>query len=295
MLRLRLILACLLVPAANAAAQLVPRLDLVGSRASDGVVTTPRLSSGAARRFGELVLSLSASTRAGRVTNLQEHRREEIVSYTHFDTLRGIWDTVRTSVLHADTTRTVQTRHWSELEAMLSWGGERSRIVTSVSVTARPRINNVPGAAWVSTDLALRLAAPISLVVGASSGGRSRDIAREGQARSLHFGLRLAPRFRREKAALPAAIYLAPVGAGSYRVDLRMPNVERVELSGDFTDWKPVALTRTGPALWTVTLPMRAGTHRLNIRVNGGDWVAPPGLVVMRDDFAGEVGVVVVQ
>jgi hypothetical protein len=291
--RLGLVLACLLVPVANAAAQLVPRLDLVGSRVSDGLVSAPRLSSGAARRFGDLVLSLSASERAGRVTSLQEHRREEIVAYTRFDTLTGIWDTVRTSVVHADTARTVQLRHWSELEAMLSW--ERSRFVTSLAVSARPRINNVPGAAWVSADLALRLAAPISLVLGASSGGRSRDITGQAQTRALHFGLRLAPRFRREEQVLPAAIYLAPVGTGSYRIDLRMPNVERVELSGDFTDWKPVALTRIGPALWTVTLPMRAGTHRLNIRVNGGAWVAPPGLVAMRDDFAGEVGVVVVQ
>jgi hypothetical protein len=279
------------MPVANAAAQLMPRLDLVGSRVSDGVVTTPRLSSGAARRFGDLVLSLSASERAGRVTSFQEHTREETVWHTRFDTLSGVWDTVQTSVLHTDTARTVRMRYWSELEAMLSW--ERSRFVTSVAVSARPRINSVPGSAWVSADLALRLAAPISLVVGASSG--SRDVAGRLQMRAFHFGVRLAPRFRHEEPALRSAIYLAPVGAGTYRVDLRLPNVERVELSGDFTDWKPVALTKVGPALWTVTLPMRAGTHRLNIRVDGGAWVAPPGLVAMRDDFAGEVGVVVLQ
>jgi hypothetical protein len=31
------------------------------------------------------------------------------------------------------------------------------------------------------------------------------------------------------------------------------------------------------------------------VRVDGGSWVAPPGLTTMSDDFAGEVGLLVIE
>jgi len=31
------------------------------------------------------------------------------------------------------------------------------------------------------------------------------------------------------------------------------------------------------------------------VRLNGGPWVAPPGLSTVRDEFGGEVGLLVVQ
>jgi hypothetical protein len=33
----------------------------------------------------------------------------------------------------------------------------------------------------------------------------------------------------------------------------------------------------------------------LNVRVDGGSWIVPPGLTTMSDDFAGEVGVLVIE
>jgi hypothetical protein len=53
-------------------------------------------------------------------------------------------------------------------------------------------------------------------------------------------------------------------------------------------------MTRDGDR-WVVDVAALAGLHRANIRVNGGRWTSPPGLASMDDDFAGEVGIFVVQ
>jgi hypothetical protein len=42
-------------------------------------------------------------------------------------------------------------------------------------------------------------------------------------------------------------------------------------------------------------LVIAPGVHRVNIRVDGGAWRPPPGLSVVRDEFGGEVGLLVVR
>jgi len=36
-----------------------------------------------------------------------------------------------------------------------------------------------------------------------------------------------------------------------------------------------------------------AGTHEIGVRVNGGAWRAPPGLVLIADELGGQVGLLV--
>ncbi|MGH7720774.1 MAG: glycogen-binding domain-containing protein [Gemmatimonadaceae bacterium] len=81
---------------------------------------------------------------------------------------------------------------------------------------------------------------------------------------------------------------------GGYTFSVHAPRARRVELMGDFTDWRPVALARGGGGLWAVTLPVAPGTHRVNVRVNGGSWLVPPGATAVKDEFNGLVGVIIV-
>lgn len=67
-----------------------------------------------------------------------------------------------------------------------------------------------------------------------------------------------------------------------------------VEVMADFTDWLPTALQPAGPDLWSLTLPIAPGRHRLNVRVNGGPWGVPAGTTPVADDFQGIVGAVVI-
>lgn len=72
---------------------------------------------------------------------------------------------------------------------------------------------------------------------------------------------------------------------------------QSVEITGDFTNWVPVRLTPTSGATdsWSVTLPINGGKYEMNIRINGGSWTVPPGLLSMHDEFGGSVGLLVMQ
>lgn len=79
-------------------------------------------------------------------------------------------------------------------------------------------------------------------------------------------------------------------------IRIHAPSAQRVEIIGDFTTWQPVSLTPASEAgWWTVTLPIAAGTYEMNIRIDGGAWLVPPGLTSLLDEDGGVVGVLEVQ
>ena len=63
---------------------------------------------------------------------------------------------------------------------------------------------------------------------------------------------------------------------GSARITLGGLDAAAVELMGDFTGWEPIALVRSGQSEWTATVPIPAGIHRVNLRVDGGQWIVQP-------------------
>jgi hypothetical protein len=69
----------------------------------------------------------------------------------------------------------------------------------------------------------------------------------------------------------------------------------RVEIASDVSGWLPVLLTPAGADAWTVTLPVTPGLHRLNVRLDGGDWLVPGGLTPVADEFGGSVGLFVAR
>ncbi len=74
------------------------------------------------------------------------------------------------------------------------------------------------------------------------------------------------------------------------------PQALTVEISGDFTDWQPVPLSRD-PAdheSWVGTFRISSGMHRINVRRDGGPWLVPGGTRRTPDDYDGEVGIFIV-
>ena len=96
-------------------------------------------------------------------------------------------------------------------------------------------------------------------------------------------------------AATISGLSVSSLGGSRFELSIIAPRARRVEITGDFTNWKPLALTRAADGRWTTTLALPAGTHRINARVDNGSWVVPPGLTTMSDDFAGEVGLLVIE
>jgi hypothetical protein len=80
--------------------------------------------------------------------------------------------------------------------------------------------------------------------------------------------------------------------ARTIRIHVR--HAEHVEISADFTDWQVVSLEHQNGDEWEVVLPISTGVHRINLRIDGGGWIVPPGLPAEADDFNGVVGLLIV-
>ncbi len=68
-----------------------------------------------------------------------------------------------------------------------------------------------------------------------------------------------------------------------------------VEISGDFTGWTPMSLQRAGEGTWTGRVKLAPGKYEMNVRVDGGAWIVPPGLLPLKDEFGGSVGLLVLE
>lgn len=264
------------------------------------VVEQPRVETGGWRRFGNLVLTISAARRNAHWASMSRFSRTITGKIAVFDTVRGTWDSIPQTRTFDDSARIDAQHRWAETEAGLAWEGRK--IAVALAMGGRLASHGVPAGTWGSANLAVRLASPVSLVVGAGTASSAR-FALDGEHRYVTLGLRLRP----TSSSVPTADHAPPrmatvsafvvdsLGAGRYRLTIDAPRARRVELTGDFTNWKPVQLSREVDGRWALTLALSAGTHRLNARVDGGRWIVPPGLTTMSDDFAGEVGLLVID
>ncbi|MEZ4457414.1 MAG: hypothetical protein R2882_12845 [Gemmatimonadales bacterium] len=106
-------------------------------------------------------------------------------------------------------------------------------------------------------------------------------------------GLALAPRRSRTFGSVERRGWFAaePDSAGVV-FHFWLPGIERVELLGDLTDWRPVAMTALGGGRFDLALAVPPGSYLINLRLDGGKPLVPPGLPAVDDGFGGEAGVI---
>jgi hypothetical protein len=282
-----------------------------GSDSSNGSIapTTPRYEYGVWRQIGGAVLSVSVDARAlwgiGTTTRLS--------FATRFDTLR---DSITGAPVgfrtRTDTSRIVAStavqRRSSDAQARIVWA--RGRLALDIAAGQR-LVGFERGTPWARGEATWALDRRMALVAGAGSATAPDAFAAYGALAGadaagghsyLSLGVRVSPRALFTRPRLPAAMRATASrfevrreGEGTYRLVVTAPFARTVELTGDFTAWTPVALVRRGDDRWETTLAMKPGAHHVNIRVDGERWIAPPGTTVAADDFAGTVGVLVVQ
>jgi hypothetical protein len=153
--------------------------------------------------------------------------------------------------------------------------------------------------AWIASRVAIVASAgtyPVDLTQG-FPGGRFASL-------SLRVGARRFPPATssvREIEDLsvvsrgPRRFELKRVGNGMREVRFRASDATTVELMADFTGWTAVRLVNTGDGWWSATLPISPGIHEVNVRIDGGRWITPPGLQSRADEFGGSVGILIVQ
>ena len=82
---------------------------------------------------------------------------------------------------------------------------------------------------------------------------------------------------------------------GTVVLRVRAPNADSVEITGDFTSWTPVRLQPAGDGVWAGSFALVPGQYQMNLRVNGGAWLVPPGLLSLKDEFGGSAGLLVIE
>lgn len=158
-------------------------------------------------------------------------------------------------------------RVWGNL-SVTSWFTSRAGITLSGGSYPIDPTQGFPGGRYVS--LSLRIQHPPRVVHVAST-----DSTVGLEATALRFETE-------QRTGVVTFRVLAPLAAN-------------VELAGDFTNWDPLQMAPAGNGWWTLTRALNPGKYQINLRMNGGKWVVPPGLLGMLDEFGGSVGLLVIE
>lgn len=200
----------------------------------------------------------------------------------------------------ADTLYTSRIRTFRDASFTGAWGTRTTQVSARLGWRSGAGVRNQT---WWIGNAAFRILPAVSATM---SYGRTPSDPLLGMRGGEHttIGLRLdlpshraiARDYREhlEPDAFQPLVEVSREDASRVRVRLVLPNTRRsAVLTGDITDWEPVALTRTEDGRWEAWLTAPKGTYRVNVKLDGGTWIAPPGMTVMDDGFGGKVGLLV--
>lgn len=154
---------------------------------------------------------------------------------------------------------------------------------------------------WANATLALPLRGRTSLELSGGVQPERRELMQRGGA-FAQLGVRIEVGRAEPAPDLPAAssaptLTAEATAAGSYRLRLRVDVRSAVELKGDLTDWQPVRMqpSRRDPGVWEVVIAVAPGLYHVNLRIDGGEWIVPPGLATVPDGFGGDTGLLALR
>ncbi|HMC54795.1 MAG TPA: glycogen-binding domain-containing protein [Gemmatimonadaceae bacterium] len=218
----------------------------------------------------------------------------------------GGWLSLRGGVLAAVANPTSVDDTIRYLDAVLSFDRETARLDIGASLGARAgdRIPILPAnhktwggvaaAYWVTPGTAVVASAgsyPVDFTQG-YPGGRYVSVGIRFALRRIALLSLPAPR----QAASEAVRRFEWRAVGdSIEFRVHAPAALKVEISGDFTTWEPVDLQHSGGGWWVGRLRVLPGTHQMNLRLDGGPWLVPPGLTPITDEFGVASGLLVLE
>ncbi len=91
-----------------------------------------------------------------------------------------------------------------------------------------------------------------------------------------------------------STLSVRPEAQGYVRLIIHVAEARLVEIAGDFTEWQPISLARTSNETWGIVIAIARGVHQMNLRIDGGAWIAPSGTTRINGDYGDEVGTFVV-
>ena len=243
----------------------------------------------------------------------------------------GFWSRIGEDVLMNATFRPTvvdDSVRYTDSEISAQWSGSRVELAASAGARAgrRSRGTTASAGTWGSFNIVAWLTSTLALTGGVGSYPVDLTQGFPG-GRFVSFALRLAvgrvePQGQ-SVSPVPAAPEIATAtatvtttargddrpsrlvddftvgistgAAHSLSIRVHAPSARSVEINADFTDWVPVNMVAMPDGWWMVTLPVRSGTHQVNVRADRGSWEVPPTLPMLRDEFGGSVGLLVVR
>jgi hypothetical protein len=204
---------------------------------------------------------------------------------------------------------------YADAQASLSWKGEAVDLGAILGFRLGNQLTtlNANVKSWASTSAVFWLTPGIGVALAGGNypvdptqgfpGGRFLSLSLR-LAQGRHPGQQVSEQNGQESRlpeVAPSATsgvtgFVASRGAGD-AVTLRVnaSHARSVEVNGDFTNWVPAQLAPAGGGWWSISFPIKNGKYQMNIRVNGGQWIVPPGLLSMVDEFGGTVGLLVIE
>jgi hypothetical protein len=242
-----------------------------------------------ARKSG-MVLSLDLEQRSGL---LPQTTRTPTPAPAPPETTRGVGlgDDVTPS-----TRNTLMRVALTTTRASLQWRADRLELESVAGVT----LSLVsPPRRWAQASAAFQAAPNFSLFATFGSRDPELYLIEPADTPRATFGFRLSD-WRSASLDVPLVARGTATGWRARRMDdrtwsleVRAPGARLVELAGDFTSWEPLALQHVSGDRWTATVLLEAGVHQVNVRLDGGAWMPPPGAPTTADGYGGTTGVLV--
>ena len=187
-------------------------------------------------------------------------------------------------------------RQYADVESSVYWS--RGALALDGMLGTRLSTSYGQRSTWGRAQASWALDEQFALVVAGGTRAPEPAIGRMG-GNFFSFGVRLAsaPWIAHvlHPGARSSASSFGVRAEGRTRVIyVHAPAARTIELMADFTDWQPVQMRHASNDEWELAMPIAPGSHRVNIRVDGGEWSAPPGAGTVQDEFNGVVGLVVV-
>lgn len=190
---------------------------------------------------------------------------------------------------------------YTDAQGALRWDARRIELTLGIGARNGDRIARA-SSAWGSAAATLWLTSHVALVAAGGTypvdytqgypGGRYLSLAvRFGGRPNPAAALSSRTQLGRTSSSGGRRLETAALPNGRRAIRVHAPGARSVEVMGDFTAWQPLALTSAAGGWWTTTVAIAPGVYQLNVRVNGGPWDVPAGVLEAVDEFGARVGV----
>ena len=263
-----------------------------------GARVQPLLTARVWREMGRLVLSLGTEAHSARTTGRAGALHLETLAESAFDDTTHLWRHWVDSSMAGDSGSASRALQWADVAARATWSSDR--LTVDARLGMQPKLEASPRTVWARATATVAMSPAFAFVAGAGT-EPSRGWIGLPSSRFLSFGIRVAVNGVPPGAPPAAAPRPLPrfsvkeAGGELYLLTLRLADARTVEISGDFTGWRPVSMRQTSRDTWQAMVALTRGSHRANVRIDGNAWIAPPGMSSTTDGFNGTVGIFVVR